>query len=122
MGTILLVDDDPKILKMLTRRLKKAGHEIHSAENGKAGIEKIASGLTPGMILMDMNMPVMGGDEATRTLRRNGYEGLIVALSASVTARDSGRALQAGCNCFIPKPVEADFEERIRQLLAAGGA
>ncbi|HDN25819.1 MAG TPA: response regulator, partial [Thioploca sp.] len=56
MKTIVIVDDDEKIKRMLTRRLKKAGYEIHTAENGKIGIEKVLE-LQPSLTLMDMHMP-----------------------------------------------------------------
>ena len=115
MKTILIVDDDVKIKRMLTRRLKKAGYEIHTAENGKVGVEK-ALELRPNLTLMDMHMPVMNGYEAVSTLRKKEYTGIIVALTASAMVDDVHKSISAGCNHFISKPISVDFEEQIRNI------
>jgi CheY-like chemotaxis protein len=116
MSEILIVDDDRKIIRMLTRRLKKAGYTIHTAENGQIGVEKAVE-LTPDLILMDMHMPVMNGYEATQTLRQQGFTGLIVAITASAMADDTQKSIQAGCDYFIAKPIDTEFEVRIKELL-----
>ena len=116
MSDILIVDDDRKIIRMLTRRLKKAGYHIHAAENGQIGVDR-AIELTPNLVLMDMHMPVMNGYEATRTLRQQGYTGLIVAITASAMADDTQKSIQAGCDYFISKPIDTEFEGRIKELL-----
>ncbi len=113
---ILIVDDDEKIKRMLNRRLKKAGYEIHFAENGQAGVEKHWE-VKPDLTLMDMHMPVMDGYTAVRTLRSQGYTGIIAALTASATTADVPKAMEAGCNFFITKPIGADFEAMIAELL-----
>ena len=119
MAKILIVDDDKKIIRMLMRRLKKAGYEVDYADNGKAGIEK-AQTLLPEIILMDMYMPVMNGYEATQTLRQDGYTGIIVALTASAMAHQVNKSLQAGCDYFIPKPIELNFENQLQDILKEG--
>ncbi|HID99285.1 MAG TPA: response regulator [Thiotrichaceae bacterium] len=116
MTTILLVDDDEKIKRMLTRRLKKAGYEIHTAENGKIGVEKVLE-LQPNLTLMDMHMPIMNGYEAASALREKGYSGVIIALTASAMADDVHKSIKAGCNYFISKPIGIDFEKKIRDIL-----
>ena len=116
MKTILIVDDDVKIKRMLTRRLKKAGYEIHTAENGKIGVDK-ALELQPNLTLMDMHMPVMNGYEAVSSLRKMHYTGMVVALTASAMADDIHKSIHAGCDYFISKPIEVDFEEKIRLFL-----
>jgi CheY-like chemotaxis protein len=115
---ILIVDDNSKIIKMIQRRLKKTGHEIHTAENGKIGMEK-ALGIKPDLILMDMHMPVVDGYKATRTLRKQGYTGKIAAFAASASAEDVPKAVAAGCDYFIPKPIGTDFEAKIAEIMAA---
>ena len=116
MTTILLVDDDEKIKRMLTRRLKKAGYEIHTAENGKIGFEKTLE-LQPSLTLMDMHMPVMNGYEAATALRERGYTGLVIALTASAMAEDVHKSMKAGCHYFISKPIGLDFETKILDIL-----
>jgi len=112
---VLIIDNDKKIVRMLTRRLKKAGYDVYTAENGKAGIEKVLE-LQPDLTLMDMHMPVMNGYEATRTLRQQGYKGVIAALTASAMADDANKSLQAGCDYFIPKPIGVDFEQQLQEI------
>ncbi|MEK8018476.1 MAG: response regulator [Candidatus Parabeggiatoa sp.] len=116
MTKILLIDDDEKIKRMLTRRLKKAGYEIHTAENGKIGVEKVLA-LQPNLTLMDMHMPVMNGYEAASALRETGYTGLVIALTASAMAEDVHKSITAGCNYFLSKPIEVDFEQKILAIL-----
>lgn len=116
MVSVLIVDDDEKIVRMLIRRLKKRGYDIHVAVNGKIGVEKVLE-LQPDLTLLDMHMPVMNGYEAVRTLREQGYQGLVVALTASAMAHQSPKALEAGCNHFISKPIDPNFEEQIENLM-----
>jgi CheY-like chemotaxis protein len=115
---ILIVDDDKKIQRMLHRRLKKAGYEIFFAENGAEGIEKHWE-IKPDLTLMDMHMPVMDGYAAVRILREQGYKGIISALTASATRVDIPKAIQAGCNYFISKPIGTDFEDQIAGILTS---
>ena len=61
----------------------------------------------------------MDGYAATRKLRSEGYIGTITALTASAMAEDSRKALAAGCDHFIAKPIEPDFEERVQRILNA---
>ncbi len=66
---------------------------------------------------MDMQMPLMDGYTAVRTLRQQGYAGIISALTANLTVADIPRAMEAGCDYFIAKPVGTDFEEKIADIL-----
>lgn len=113
---ILIIDDDQKIVRMLTRRLKKAGYDVDSAQTGKQGVEKIFA-WQPDLTLMDMYMPGMDGYEATRILRQKNYQGLLVALTASVMAHEANKSLDAGCNYFLSKPINIDFEQQLQQIL-----
>jgi len=114
--SILVVDDDERIVRMLVRRLKKVGFEIHTASNGKIGIE-LANEVLPDIILADIRMPVMNGLEMVRMLRTQGYSKLIVACTASVRVQDEEITLNAGFDDFIAKPVGEDFEKIIQDLL-----
>ncbi len=114
--TILVIDDEESIRKLLGRRLRKSGYKIHFAENGEIGVKK-AFEIQPDLVLMDIQMPIMDGKAAVHELRQRGYRGLIVALTASVMTEDESIMLDAGCNAFIPKPIERDFEKKIADFL-----
>ena len=116
---ILIVDDNEDIHRLLARRLRKQGCTVYSAVNGAEGVV-LALSERPDIILMDMHMPVMDGYEATARLRKEGYRGVIAALTASAMSGDQSKAMKAGCDKFIPKPIGRDFEEQIRALVEKG--
>lgn len=113
---ILVVEDNDQIQRLLNRKLSKQGWEVHLAANGQEGVE-LALSLQPDLILMDMHMPVMDGHEATRALRNQEYQGKIAALTASVMHKDTQEAKNDGCDYFIPKPLEKDFIQQVRNIL-----
>lgn len=107
--TILLAEDN-EINGMFTRLLlNKVGHQVTVVENGREALESWQH-QRPDVILMDMQMPVMDGVEATRLIRTNeqitGTHTPIIALTANVLASDRTRCLQAGMDDFLSKPVE----------------
>jgi len=114
--SILIVDDDQSIVRMFTRRLKKLGLNIHTAENGLIGL-KLALELSPDIILADVRMPVMNGLDMVKELRAKGYNKLIVACTASVRVQDKEMTQKAGFDDFIAKPVESNFEDIIQNLI-----
>lgn len=118
MANILLVEDDEMISRMISLRLQMRGHSIDLAQDGKSGMEKALTG-GYDLVLMDMHMPVMDGHEAVRQLRQQGYDGIIVAITASAMSSDSEKAIQAGCNAHLSKPIGNDFEDRLEAMLAS---
>jgi two-component system cell cycle response regulator DivK len=93
--------------------------EVLAAENGEKGCEMAATE-QPDLVLMDLEMPVVDGWEATRRLRDNPQtrDIPIIALSAHALAGEREKALAAGCNEFDTKPIEFDrLVATIRQLL-----
>ncbi len=114
--SILIVDDDERILRMFKRRLKKIGLVIHTAANGQIGLD-LATELQPDIMLVDLRMPVMDGLEMVKALRSNGYSKLIVACTASVRIQDKKITQEAGFDHFIEKPVGSDFEKIIQVFL-----
>ena len=117
---ILVVDDNEDNREILVFRLQRLGFEVLVASNGKEAIET-ASQAKPDVILMDLRMPVMDGWEATRALRQTewGKDLPVVAVTAHAMEEDRRKALNAGCNEFIPKPVMdyAIIRETIQRLL-----
>ena len=106
-GKILLVDDGKANRKLIKLILEKAGCSVEEAVNGKIGYEKALAGEFD-VVLMDMQMPVMDGYQATSKLRQAGYKKCVIALTANTMLGDKEKCRDAGCDDFIPKPVEID--------------
>ena len=106
-GNILLVDDGLANRKLIKLILEKAGCTVVEAVNGKIGYEKALAG-DFDVVLMDMQMPVMDGYQATSKLRQAGYKKSVIALTANTMLGDKEKCRDAGCDDFIPKPVEID--------------
>ena len=103
-GTVLLADDMPDTRALITRYLERFGLTVLQAENGEQAIE-IALAKRPDVVLMDMDMPAIAGAEATRTLRMCGFSAPVLALTAYKRDEERQRALAAGCNSLIEKPL-----------------
>jgi signal transduction histidine kinase/CheY-like chemotaxis protein len=114
---LLLAEDNPMNQQLALRLLEKRGHEVLTAETGKAAVE-IWERERVDAILMDVQMPVMSGIEATRTIRAR-EEGSaahvrIIAMTAHVMKGDTERCLAAGMDDYIAKPID---RERLLMLL-----
>jgi CheY-like chemotaxis protein len=119
---ILYIEDNDDNVYMLKMRLELLGdYEVLAAENGEKGCEMAATE-QPDIILMDLEMPVVDGWEATRRLRGSPTtrDIPIIALSAHALAGEREKALAAGCNDFDTKPIEFDrLVETLRRVLAS---
>lgn len=102
---ILLVDDSGDNQTLLQFLMQKWGMDYDSATNGREAVEK-AMTRPFDLILMDMQMPVMDGYEATKTLRRLNFLKPIVALTAHAMKEDRNRCLAVGCNDYLSKPID----------------
>ena len=102
-----MVDDGKANRQLIKLVLEKAGCIVTEAENGKIGRD-LALASKYDVVLMDMQMPVMDGYQATTALRDAGYEGPIVALTANAMAGDREKCMAAGCSGFLAKPVNID--------------
>ena len=107
MARILLVEDNELNRDMLSRRLIRAGHTVVMALDGAQAID-MAGADPPDLVLMDMNLPVMDGWEATRRLRADPRTGSlpVIALTSHAMSGDRERALAAGCDDYDTKPVD----------------
>ncbi|MHC4795912.1 MAG: response regulator, partial [Planctomycetota bacterium] len=107
---VLLAEDGPDNRLLVTHFLKKSGAEISVAANGKIAIDMVLKAREQNhpfdVILMDMQMPVIDGYQATKFLRQNAYNAPIIALTAHAMATDKDKCLNAGCNDFISKPID----------------
>lgn len=100
---VLIVDDNPAILRLSETLLKSMNAEIDKAESGEAAIEH-ASERVYDVVLMDMDMPEIDGFETVKRLREKGYSGTIVAATGMTQPGDKEKCLEVGCNSYIPKP------------------
>ena len=109
MAKILLVEDSEMNRDMLARRLAKRGDEVVIAVDGAQGVT-LAQTEAPDLILMDMNLPVLDGSEATRQLRAVPATRSIpiIALTAHAMSGDREKALEAGCDDYDTKPIELE--------------
>ena len=107
MPKILLVEDNEMNRDMLSRRLMKRKFEVILAVDGQEAIKK-ARAEAPELILMDMNLPVIDGWEATRALKQDdATRGIpIIGLTAYAMAGDREKCLAAGCDQYDTKPVD----------------
>ena len=103
-GTVLVAEDMPDTRALVVRHLEQFGLTVYQAVNGEEAIE-IALAKRPDVVLMDMEMPIVAGAEATRTLRMCGFSTPILALTAQKSEAEHLRALAAGCNSVVEKPM-----------------
>ena len=109
--TVLLVEDNAVNQRLAVRLLEKMGHRVVLAANGEEGVEKLVGG-NYDVVLMDIQMPVMGGLEATRKIREleenGGKRTPIVAMTAHALKGDREKYLAAGMDGYVSKPIRSE--------------
>jgi len=115
---ILLVDDSRDNQRLISTILRMGGAEVTIVGNGREAVDMALGTSTSAaqhdsdprapfdVILMDIQMPILDGHEATRQLRTKGYTGPIVACTAQATQEDRQKCLEAGCDDYLTKPVD----------------
>ena len=104
---ILIVDDEPKNIKLFRDLLQLKGYSTLEAANGRDGV-KIAKEKRPDLILMDIQMPVMDGIDATKLLKEDPdtKDIEIIALTAYAMKGDESMVMAAGCDGYMTKPID----------------
>jgi len=111
-GRLLVVEDVELNQRVLAAFLRRAGATVELAADGREGLERAQAAEREGkpydLVLMDMQMPVMDGYEATRALRAAGYPRPIVAMTAHAMVTDREKCLAAGCSAYETKPIQRE--------------
>jgi two-component system cell cycle response regulator DivK len=118
---ILIVDDNQDSRELVVKVLKNKGYKTIEAVDGEEALEKVVSE-RPDLILMDRSIPKIDGYEVTRRLKsQEEFKGIpIVALTAHAMKGDREKALEAGCDGYISKPINVrELPELIRFYLKA---
>ncbi len=119
MAKILIVEDHPDNAELIADLLSVHGHTIIFADNGRDGVD-MTRAEHPDLVLMDLSLPVMDGFQATKEIKSDlALKAIpIIALTAHAMAGDEHRALAAGCDGYISKPIEVRvFAQRIAGYL-----
>jgi len=123
-GRVLLVEDVKFNQALVKAFLRKGGAEVVVAENGLVGCEEAWAAESAGepfdVVLMDMQMPVLDGYDATRRLRSKGYTRPIVALTAHAMKEDRDKCLEAGCTDYMTKPLDRRLLLELCRRLGGG--
>lgn len=114
-ATILVVDDEPQIRRVLRSTLSSQGYVITEAKTGEEAVDSVRK-IKPDLVLLDVNMPGMGGVEACREIRRSS-EAPIIMLTVRNAERDKVAALDAGADDYVVKPF--GIEELLARIRAA---
>ncbi|HZG24857.1 MAG TPA: response regulator, partial [Chitinophagaceae bacterium] len=121
-ASILVVEDEPLNMMLISEVLRKMGFTVIKAENGKDALD-VLEDHHPALIFMDMNMPVMDGYTATSKIRRLPHDKNsipIIALTADAMKEDKDRCLEAGMNDFISKPFRLnEIESALKKYFPA---
>jgi two-component system, cell cycle response regulator DivK len=120
---ILVVEDNPKNMKLVRDVLEYAGYEVIEATSGEDGV-RLAEIERPQLILMDLQLPGIDGTEALRQIRggRDGRDVPVVAVTAFAMDEDRTRAFASGFDGYVEKPISVrSFREQVQAFLDREG-
>jgi len=105
----LIIEDNDNNMYLTTFLLENSGHNVHQAYDGRDGV-KMAKGLLPDLILLDIQLPKMNGYDVAKALRQDPVLATtpIIAITSYAMPGDREKALEAGCNGYIKKPINPD--------------
>jgi two-component system cell cycle response regulator DivK len=120
---ILVVEDNPKNMKLVRDVLEFSGYEVIEATTGEEGV-RLAQTERPHLILMDLQLPGIDGAEALRRIRvgPEGQDVPVVAVTAFAMDEDRTRAFDSGFDGYVEKPISVTrFRQQVRDFLDRGG-
>ncbi len=106
---ILIVEDDPVSEIIISRAVKTVSKEVINVHSGFDAVETCRKFPDIDLILIDIQLPLLDGYEATRQIRRFNKNVIIIAQTAYALTGDKERAIDAGCNDYISKPINKDL-------------
>jgi len=101
--SVLLVDDDPAILRAVGKFLERSGYEVFREETGEAALERYQQ-YTPEIVLLDLGLPGMSGFQVLERLRD--HDAAVIVLTGHTDVGTAVQAMQLGAENFLPKPVD----------------
>ncbi len=116
---ILIVEDDPRSLKMIRMLLRPYGYSLLEATDGEEAL-KVARSDKPDLIIMDLRLPKVSGLEVTRQLRQmSDFSHIaIIAITAYAMKGDKEKAISAGCDAYVAKPINTrELPKLITEML-----
>jgi DNA-binding response OmpR family regulator len=119
-AVVLVADDDPDILQLVTFRLEGAGYEVVQAADGEEAL-RLAQELKPDLAVLDVTMPKLTGYDVTRQLREDDAtrDIPVILLTARVQEADVEQGLEAGADDYLTKPFSPqELRERVEAILA----
>lgn len=123
MNKVLVIEDNPDNMKLISYALKRGGYEVVAAESGERGVELAVSG-NLCFIVVDINLPGIDGIETIKRIRNSapGAQVPIVAITSHAMCGDRERILKAGCNAYFEKPIDPlTIVAKIHHAIGAGG-
>jgi two-component system cell cycle response regulator DivK len=119
---ILVVEDNPKNLKLVRDVLTYSGYEVIEATSGEEGV-RLAYERAPDLILMDLQLPGIDGAEALRQIRGSEHNQVpVVAVTAFAMNDDRARAFESGFDGYVEKPISVRaLPQQVRDFLSLGG-
>ena len=106
MAKILVVDDEPDIVRFVVKTMESRGHDVDTAINGRLAIEQVARS-RPDVIILDLNLPEMDGFEVCRRLKSDPHTSsipIVMMSAAYVTIEDARRGQETGADEYVVKP------------------
>ncbi|MBT8130941.1 MAG: response regulator [Gammaproteobacteria bacterium] len=117
-GRLVIAEDDPDVVQLMQLFLSRAGYQLDFAVNGREAVDKVAA-TKPDLVILDLNMPVMDGISAVQKLRESGHTGPVIALTGATLDEDRIRAIEAGFDGYVAKPIRMpELIETVRTLIA----